>query len=157
MELSDEDVEGFEFLDIVAVSTGDIDNSDEFGTASRADVYDELVEIFHNEVESHACAALFLFDLVVSHGKASREVCTDFLRREGSEAIADGDNELRAIACESEEACFFGLEFDGNGSGLACVGSVSVWIDGGVIDSVHEELVRNAGDGRYDALVDTDI
>ena len=100
---------------------------------------------------------MFLFDLVVAHGEASDEVAADFFWREGSESVVDGDEEVRAIACEGEEASFVGLEFDGDGTGLTRVGSDAVWLDRCVVDSVHEEFVGDASDSGDDAFVDADI
>lgn len=157
LSLSNEDMEGFATFDIISIGTGDIDNSDEFGAASWANIDDEFIEIFHDEVESHAGAALFLFDLVVAHGEASHEVSADFFGGEGTEPVMNGDDEIRSIASEGEEARFVGLQIDGDGSLLSCVRPNAVWVDGGVIDGVHEQFIGDAGDGGDDAFIDADV
>ena len=156
-KLSYKNMKRFISFDIIFIGSRNINNSNKFGTASRADVDDEFVEILHDKIESHAGAALFLFDLIFAHGKATHEVSANFFGGEGTEPVVYGNDELSAVAGKREETGFVGLQIDGNGAGTASIGADAVGIDGRIIDGVHQQFVGHAGDCRNDAFVDSDV
>ena len=90
-------MEGFEFFDVIAVGAGNIDDTDKFGTAPGADVDDELIEIFHDEIKSHPRPALFLLYLILAFCKTPGQIGTDFFWGQGTKSIPDRQNELGTI------------------------------------------------------------
>ena len=147
-------MEGLISFDIVTVTARNVKDTDKLGASSRADIDDEFVEVLHDEVESHASAALFLFDLIIAHAEASGHVGANFFGCQGTEAVTDGDNELLSVTREGEETRFVGLKIDGNGTKATSVGANTICVDRCVIDGVHEEFVGDAAGGGNDAFID---
>lgn len=96
----------FASFDIIAICPRNIDDADKLRAASRADIDDEFIEIFHNKIKPHACAALFLFDLIAAHGKTPREISPNFFRRERPESVVHGNEKVRSVACKRKKTRF---------------------------------------------------